>query len=128
MQTRRFYTRYLPALMLILILVASAFAFANTNTVDESGAGDGANTISGYNITAIRYTLNGTTPTTLDAVRFNVVPLGGQGAPTTVQVQLNAGGSWYSCANTVGNTWSCDLSAGGLTVSGANNLRVLAVQ
>lgn len=118
--------RSIGTLILVLILSAAVYAFAAANTVDESGAGDGQAAISGYQITSIRYTLNGTTPTTIDSVQFNVVPLAGAGAPTTVYAQLNGAGSWYTCTNTAGNTWSCTLS--GVTAQAANQLRVVAAQ
>jgi hypothetical protein len=126
MSISRFYTRLLPVMIIVLILAAASYAFADANTVENSGAGDGQGTISGYNITAIRYTLNTTTPTDVDSVQFTVTPLGGASAPTTVKVQLNGAGSWFSCSNTSGTTWSCTLT--GVTAAGATDLRVVAAQ
>jgi len=122
----RFYTRFLPAIVFVLVLFAVGYAFADTNSLEESGAGDGQNAISGYTISAIRYTLNATTPTTIDSVQFNVAPTAGAQAPNTVKVQLNGGGSWYPCTNTAGTTWSCNVS--GAAVLTATQLRVVAAQ
>ena len=116
--------RGLGTLILVLILAAAVYAFAAANTVPESGAGDGTGTISGYTISTIRYALNATTPTNIDSVSFTITPAGGASAPTTVYVQLNGAGSWYSC--TLGANWSCALT--GQTVLAASNLRVVAAQ
>ena len=121
----RFYTRLLPAIVLIMILFAVGFAFADTNLVDESGAGDGQNAISGYTVGAIKYNLNVTTPTSIDSVQFTLTPTAGAQAPTTVRVQLNGAGSWYTCTLSAG-TWSCPLT--GVTVLAATQLRVVAAQ
>ncbi len=122
----RFYTRLLPALVLVMILFAVGYAFADTNSLNESGAGDGQNAISGYTIAGIRYTLNAAAPTTIDSVEFTVTPTAGASAPTTVRVQLNGAGSWFSCTNIAGTTWSCNLT--GVTVLAATQLRVVAAQ
>jgi hypothetical protein len=122
----RFYTRILPILVLVMILFAVGYAFADTNSVEESGAGDGQNAISGYTISGIRYTLNAATPTTIDSVQFDVAPTAGAGAPTTVRVQLNGAGSWFACSLVAGTTWSCNLT--GVTVLGSTQLRIVAAQ
>jgi hypothetical protein len=121
----RFYTRFLPVLVLVMILFAVGFAFADTNLVNESGAGDGQNAISGYTVGAIRYNLNAATPTSIDSVQFTLTPTAGAGAPTTVRVQLNGGGSWFTCTLSAG-TWTCPLT--GVTVLAATQLRVVAAQ
>ncbi len=125
MSISRFYTRILPALMLVLILATAAYAFADVNVVPETGAGDGAGAISGYTVTAIKYNLNVTNPQNIDSVQFTLTPTAGASAPTTVKVQLNGGGSWYNCT-LGGSTWTCALT--GATVVGALNLRVVAAQ
>ena len=121
----RFYTRFLPAIVLIMILFTVGFAFAANNAVNESGAGDGQNAISGYTIGAIHYNLNAATPTTIDSVQFTVTPTAGALAPTTVRVQLNGSGSWFGCTLSAG-TWTCNLTS--VTVSAATQLRIVAAQ
>jgi hypothetical protein len=121
----RSYSRYLPALMLVLILAAAAYAFAAANTVPETGAGDGNGAISGYAVNNIHYNLNAANPATLDSVQFTLAAIAGAGTPTSVRVQLNGGGSWYTCTVAAG-TWTCPVA--GTTVLSANNLRVVAAE
>jgi hypothetical protein len=111
--------------MMVLVLAAAIYGFAAANTVPESGAGDGSGTISGYTISNISYALNAATPSNIDSVSFDVTPTAGAGAASTVYVQLN-GATWDSCANTGGNTWSCNLT--GVTALAAANLRVVAAE
>ena len=112
------------ALLPLLMLGIVGYAFAATNTVPVSGAGDGSNTISGYTITNVTYTLNSTTPSNLDKVAFTITPGAGASAPTTVKVQLISGGSWFSCS--LVTDWECSVT--GITASAANLLRVVAAQ
>ena len=87
---------------LLFVLVATAAliatAFTAANTVPATNAGDGSAAISGYTITGVTYTLNGANPQNLDAVDFTIAPT----SASTVQVQVQSGGSWYSCTNTAG--------------------------
>ena len=97
-----------------------AYAFAAANTVPATKAGDGLGAVSGYTITSVEYTLNGTNPSTLDSVAFNV-----GAAAATVKVQLDStGGSWYNCTLGTGTTWSCTTT--GLNVADIDQLRVVA--
>ena len=121
----RSYSRFLPALMLVLILAAAAYAFAAANVVPESGAGDGSATISGYTITNVHYTLNGTNPANIASVQFDVAPTAGAGAAQSVSVQLD-GGTWSTCSLVSGNSWTCSLT--GVTAAAAANLHVVAAQ
>lgn len=116
--------------LLVLVFAAAIYAFAAANTVDVSGAGDGESAISGYNITNIKYNLNATTPYNIDSVEFDAVALGGQGAPTTVKVELVDGsGNWYDCTTPGTNEdWECDTTTPQLTAAAADNLRVIAVE
>lgn len=115
--------RNLKVLFVVIAIVAisvTAYAFAAANTVPATKAGDGLGVVSGYTVTAVAYTLNGTDPSTLDSVSFDV-----GAAATTVKVQLVATtGSWYDCTLGSGTTWSCDTT--GLTVSSIDQLRVIA--
>ena len=104
----------------VVAISATAYAFAAANTVPATKAGDGLGAVSGYTVTAVAYTLNGTDPSTLDSVAFDV-----GAAATQVEVQLVATtGSWYTCVLGTGTTWSCDTT--GLTVSTIDQLRVVA--
>jgi hypothetical protein len=116
--------------LVVLVLAAAIYGFAAANSVAESGAGDGSGTISGYNITNIRYNLNSSTPSDIDSVEFDAVPLGAQGAPTTVKVELvNGSGNWYDCTTPGTNEdWECDTTSPQVTALDADNLRVIAVE
>lgn len=106
--------------IVIAVISVAAYAFAAANTVPATKAGDGTGAVSGYTVTSVAYTLNGTDPTTLDSVAFDL-----GAAAVQVKVQLVATtGTWYTCTNTSGTLWSCDTT--GLTVSSINQLRVVA--
>jgi hypothetical protein len=108
--------------LVVVIIAATAYAFAAANTVPATKAGDGLGVISGYTVTAVEYTLNGTDPSTLDSVAFD---LGAAAATGQVKVQLVATtGDWYTCTHGTGFVWSCDTT--GLTVSSIDQLRVIA--
>ncbi len=111
----------IPFIVLVVVVIsASAYAFAAANTVPATKAGDGLGVVSGYTITSVAYTLNGTDPSTLDSVAFDL-----GAAATVVKVQLVATtGSWYACTLGTGTTWSCATT--GLTASSIDQLRVVA--
>ena len=111
--------KILFVLFVVVALAAAAYAFAASNTVPATKAGDGSGAVSGYTVTGVVYTLNGSAPSTLDSVAFDL-----GAAATQVQVQLVASGSWYTCALDTGTVWECDTT--GLTVSSIDQLRVVA--
>ena len=121
-----FRIRYFAMLVLIMIFASSAYAFAAANVVPETGAGDGANTISGYTVANVTYALNAVNPANLDTVSFALTPTAGAGAATTVKVQLVTGGTWFNCT-LAGPSWNCSI-AGAVTALAANNLHVVAAQ
>src|SRR5437867_13444473 len=111
--------RLLVMVGLILLLCTVAYGFAAANTVPTSGAGDGSNTISGYTITNVAYTLNTTNPANIDKVTFTVTPGAGAAAPSTVKAKLvSSSSTWSSCTNTSGTTWDCTVS--GVTATAAD--------
>jgi hypothetical protein len=117
--------RSILILALALILAAAIYGFAAANVVPETGAGDGSGNISGYTISNVDYTLDGADPGQIVGVAFDVDSTSGTaGAPSEVHITLN-GGSWVSCTNTSGSTWSCTVS---VTVASASSLRVVAVE
>ena len=113
--------------VLVAVLVAVGFAYAAANTVPGTGAGDGNGTISGYEVTNVRYILDGTDPSKINSVTFTIAPIiTGVPAPTSVKITLVDGSStWYTCSFTT--SWSCDVG-GGVTVLDADKLRVVAAQ
>ncbi|MBK8781379.1 MAG: hypothetical protein IPO22_06165 [Anaerolineales bacterium] len=115
--------KVLFVVIVVVILSAATYAFAAANTVPDTKAGDGTGTVSGYTVTDVVYTLNATTPTTLDSVSFD---LGAAAATGKVKAQLVATtGTWYTCTQVgVTTVWTCDTS--GLTASSIDQLRVVA--
>lgn len=119
--------RRLTVVAVFAIVAVAAFGFAAANVVPESGAGDGDKAISGYTVTNVTYDLDGTNPSLIDEVSFDLAPSAGAGAATEVQVQLVTGGTWFSCTAGVAPNWDCNIG-GSVTALAANNLRVVAVQ
>ena len=103
---------YLTSFLTLAFLALSIFTF----TRPLSGLG----VVSGYTVTSVVYTLNGTNSSTLDSVAFDV-----GAAASQVKVQLVATtGSWYACTLGTGTTWSCTTT--GLAVSAIDQLRGVA--
>ena len=115
--------KILFVVVVIAIISVAAYAFAAANTVPATKAGDGLGVVSGYTVTGVVYTLNGTDPSTLDSVLFD---LGAAAATGKVKAQLVATtGTWYACTLVpTTTTWTCTTT--GLTVSSINQLRVIA--
>ena len=119
--------RTLALLAVLLILSAVAYGFAAANTVPVSGAGDGSGAISGYTVSGITYTLNGTDPTKLDKVVFTLAPaVVGAPAPVTVKIRLDSSANWYGCTMAT-NIATCNTVTPQATVLGATNLQVVAI-
>jgi hypothetical protein len=114
------------ALILLMVQAATVYGFAAGNSVPESGDGDGSADISGYTITNIDYTLNGSNPKNTDSLSFDIAPTAGAGDPVTVKVQLVDGGSWFDCTDQGGGTWSCTVT--GVTALAADQLTVVATE
>jgi hypothetical protein len=117
--------RTLGALALALILSASAYGFAAGNTVPKTGAGDGAEAISGYLITNVAYTLDASTPTKITSVAFDIDPaiVGGADAGSA-KIKLYDAGAYHDCVVTAGVA-TCAVTGGVLTTL-ADNLSVVA--
>jgi hypothetical protein len=110
--------------MIAATILAGSYAFTAANTVPASKAGDGSGAVTGYTVSNVHYTLNGTDPSKIDAVSFTLntaVAAGG-----TLKITLDGGTNWFSCTvNTT--TPSCTTTgAGQPTVLAAANLRVVA--
>ena len=112
--------------LLIAVLVGAGFAYTAANTVQESRAGEGSNTITGYNVNSVHYTLNAADPTKIDAVTFTLdsVPAAG----STVRARLSTTGSWYSCTNTGVNVTCATTSPVASVGSTADQLSVVVAQ
>ena len=116
--------RFLTAAVLVAVVAFAVYGFTAANTVPASKAGDGAGAITGYTVSAIAYTLNGTDPSDLDQVDFDLDVAAG-----TVEIKLVAAGSnWYSCTDGAGFAWSCDTTSPQATVATADELQVVSVE
>ena len=116
-------SKILFVLLFALILSVGAYAFAAGNTVDASQAGDGEGAITGYAITNVHYTLDGTDPSAIDSVSFSIAPA--VTINTVVKVKLvDTGTTWYTCTAAAGTTVTCPTS--GADVLSADMLRVIA--
>ena len=105
----------------VAVVAGGSYAFTASNTVPTTQAGQGTGTVSGYTVTGVGYTLNGATPSNIDAVTFTISP----SSATTVKAQLAGGGTWYSCTNTAGAV-SCATTSPQMTVATAATLNVVA--
>ena len=104
-------------------LAFAAYAFTAANTVPASKAGDGNGAISGYTVSNIAYTLDATDAANIESVAFDL-----DAAAGTVKAKVVATTLTYTdCANTGGNSWSCNIEPDP-TVLSADDLRVIAVQ
>ncbi len=121
-----FRPRNIVAIVLVLLLMVVAYAYAAANIVPATGAGDGANTISGYDVSAVTYALDATDPGLISGVSFTIMPTAGAGAVREVKVQLVNGGAWFDCNEAGAPAITCAVT--GVTVLSADQFRVVAVQ
>jgi hypothetical protein len=111
---------------LSLILAVSAYGFAAANTVAKSGAGDGVTAISGYDITAVAYTLDASTPTNITSVSFNIAPVISGGAPAaSAKIKLFDAETAYHTCTIVTGVATCAIT-GGVATTLADSLSVVA--
>ncbi len=108
-------------LLAVMVFSMAVYGFAAANTVDASFAGDGDNSISGYQVTAVKYNLDAADPGKIATVTFTLdaTPKAG----STIKIKLvNAGTTWYSCSN-AGTAVTCTTT--NATVATADRLRVV---
>jgi hypothetical protein len=116
--------RTLLVALLAFIVAVSAFAFTASITFnggnDAGAAGSGSGTISGFDVTQIRYQLDTTNPANLTGVIFQL-----DKAATNVRAKVNGMGSYSICSGgtAAGTDWTCSLSG---TVASATSLDVVA--
>ena len=125
MTNKVFRPRNFLVVIMLLVLAAVAYGFAAANTVANSSAGDGAGTVSGYDITNIHYTLDTTDPTDIDGVSFDMT---GAAAAQTVYIQMDSYAGWFTCTMS-GIAATCDTSGQTVPVGSTfTELRVVAAQ
>jgi hypothetical protein len=95
--------------LLAFVLGTTGFAYAagiTFNGASNAGAaGEGAGTISGYNVTNIKYTLDNNDPANITGVEFALSP----DTATTVKAKVTGMASWGTCTD-AGTTWQCVVS------------------
>jgi len=114
-------TRSFGMVILALILAATVYGFADSNTVPATYAGDGDNTISGYNVTNVVFSIYGDSdPTDIDGIAFDLDANAG-----SVYVSFDNGTTWNDCSP---GTPSSSINCTGFseTVLGATQLRIIA--
>ena len=124
--------RFLVALVASGVIAGGAYAFTAANTVPATNVGAGSGTVSGYTVSNIHYSLDGTNPTNIDSLTFSVspvIPNTGSGK-VSVQAALTSGGpNTYSCTtNTAGDTVTCATTSPQLTAATLSSLTVVAAQ
>ena len=135
MRKRHGKARMVGIALVIGVLAAGTYAFTNTNTVDESFAGQGADSITGYVVSNIEYTSSTTNPHKLQSVEFDL-----DHAATTVKVSIAdaadvvltgaTGQTWYTCTGVLTH-WTCSTGATDLlrpALTAATELDVVAHQ
>ena len=92
--------------LLAFVLGTTAFAYAANITFNGASnagaAGEGAGTISGYNVTGIKYTLDANDPANINGVSFALSP----DTATTVKAKITGMAAWATCTD-AGTTWTC---------------------
>ncbi len=104
------------------LLGSGTYAMTAANTVPATKAGDGTGAVSGYGVSAIKYNLNASNPSSADTVTFTLdsTPVAG----SSLKAQVASGGAWYNCINSGANA-TCTLT-GGVAVTSIGQLRVVA--
>ena len=110
-------------LLMMLILATSAYAFTATNVISGSKAGDGSGAISAYTISNVVYTLDNSSPQSIQNWQFDL-----DAAASTVASKLVSTSSTYTtCVHGAGFHWTCSPGIEP-SVATADQLRVIAVQ
>ena len=106
---------------LALILAATVYGFAASNTVPGTYAGDGDNTISGYTVSNVSYSVySDNDPTDIDGISFDLDANAGE-----VYVSFDGGTSWTDCSpGSPASSISC--TGFSESVLGASQLRIVA--
>jgi hypothetical protein len=115
--------RILFVLCLLAVAAYGAWAQTASNTVPANRIGSGSATVSGYTISNVVWNQNATTPTDVDSLTFDISPA----SATDVRVQLESGGSWYSCTNTAGAV-TCNTTSPQATAVAPTQLTVTATE
>lgn len=116
--------RWIVALCCAGLATGGTYVYTNQNTVPQSYAGTGAAAINGYTVSSgPTYTLDANDPQTIASVSFTLSNAA-SAVPSSVEVQLSPGGTWYSCPASL--TPTCTTT--GEATTGASSFTVVAVK
>lgn len=111
--------------MAIAVLTLSTYAFTAGNVVPPTKAGDGSASITGYQVSAVKYNLNVSNPQSIDSLTFTLDSAPAAGS--TVKVQLDTPlGSWFTCTMSGTPAVNASCPTAGATVVLADQLTVVA--
>jgi hypothetical protein len=105
--------------LIFVIAVSSVYAYASSER--PSPGAEGVSTISGWNVSNIKYRLE-EGPSKNSTVEFD---LDGPAGTVKISVQ-SAGTSFFNCINTNGTHWYCVVGPE-VSISEFNELRVIAM-
>jgi hypothetical protein len=108
---------------LVIGVIAAATA---GNVVQDTRAGIGTGTVTGYDVSSVSYTLNSSNPSVVDAVTFTLDAAPPAGS--TVRIRLSEGSTtWYDCSFS-GTAVTCPTTAPPANVADVTALTVVAAQ
>ncbi len=111
----------------VFVLTAATYAFASANTLPANTyAGDGNVSISGIAVTDVAYTIVTTNNPATTYITGVTLTLNAAAPGATIQVKLVAADATFiTCTNPGTTTITCDTSSASVTVTAADNLRVI---
>lgn len=115
--------RMVGILALAGLLGTATYALTASNTFASATnqSGQGAQSISGFEVSNVQYTLDAVNPENLSAVDFDL-----DGVAGDVRAKVRSAALTYStCTNTAANHWTCPVTD---SVASADELTVIAVQ
>lgn len=123
--------RNFKVLLLALVVIGiagGAYAFAAQNTIESSAGGYRASVVPGYTVTNVVYDLDGTDPTIVDAITFDIAPSSGSAVAAITKIQTADGGSWTTCTLSAGTapSMSATCTFGALQLEDVTALNVVA--
>ncbi len=118
----------LAVLAAVAIFAVGGAAFTAANTVPTSSAGEGTGVISGYTVTAIAYTLNGTDRANIDTVTFTATADNGSSGTTLSNMFAEfdaATNEWYTCTRADGIAPAHNLTCDTTVANATSNVQLL---
>ena len=126
-----FYSRMLRnvmVLIIVLVFASTAYALAASNTLADAGkAGDGSNSVSGYTVSNVKYTLDTKNPSLIASVEFDLDAAASSVAASLINTATSTETFASACGNGgSGNHWTCTF--GTVSALSADSFRVISAQ